>query len=113
MLHILIRGSAQVLNHRVDVVLELDDLTARVDLDFTREVALSDCGRDVRDGAYLGGKVGCQQIHVVGQIFPDARCARDVGLTAQAAFDADFARDGRDLFGKDRQRVGHAVDRLR
>ncbi len=35
-----------------------------------------------------------------------------LGLAAEAAFDADLARDRGHLVGEDRQRVGHVVDRV-
>jgi len=35
---------------------------------------------------------------------------RDVRLTAETPFDADFTRDAGDLVGEDRERIRHAVD---
>src|SRR4030095_2890642 len=107
------RGSAQILDHRVDVVFELHDLAARVHLNFTREVALGDRGGDIGDGADLGRQVGGEKIDVVGQVFANPAGAGNVCLAAQSSFDTHFARDRGDLLGKDRQRAGHAVDSFR
>ena len=45
--------SVELVDHRVDRVFELEDLTAHVDGDLLREVAVGDGGRDVGDVADL------------------------------------------------------------
>ena len=102
----------QVVDHRVDVVLELGHLAARVDLDRARQVALGHRRRHLGDGAHLGRQVRGEQVHVAGQVLPGAGRAGHVGLAAEAAFDADLARDRRHLVGEGRERAGHVVDRL-
>ena len=82
----------QVVDHRVDVVFELGDLAARVDLDRPRQVALGHRGRDLGDGAHLRRQVGGQQVDVAGQVLPGAGRAGHVRLAAEAALDADLAR---------------------
>ena len=103
-------GEPQIVDHGVDVVFELGHFAARFDLNRARQVALGDGGRHFGDGAHLGGQVGGQQVDVAGQVLPGAGGAGHVGLPAQAAFDADFARHGGDLIGEGRERVGHVVD---
>ena len=76
-----------------------------------RQVALGDCGGHVGDRADLDREVRRQPVDVVDQVPPRAGCARHACLSTQPAFDADLARDGRDLVGKRRQRIDHAVDR--
>ena len=44
---------SKLLNHRVDGVLQLENLPLRIDRDLFREVAVCDRGRDQRDIAYL------------------------------------------------------------
>ena len=112
LLAVALGGLAQVGDHRVDVVLQLGDLAARLDLDRARQVALGHGGRDLGDGAHLGGEVGGEQVDVAGQVLPRAGGARDVGLTAEPAVHADFARDVGHLVGEGRERVGHVVDRV-
>ena len=94
----------QVVDHRVDVVLELGDLAARLDLDRARQVALGHRGRDLGDGAHLGGEVGGEQVHVAGEVLPRTGGAGHVGLAAEPAFDADLAGHGRHLVGEGRER---------
>ena len=88
LLHVLPRGVAQVADHLVDVVLELRHLALRLDRDGPGEVALGHRRGHVGDGAHLGGQVGGELVHVVGEVAPDAGGARHAGLAAQLAFDA-------------------------
>ena len=103
---------AQLVDHRVDRVLELGDLAAGVDGDLLREVAVRDRGRDLRDVAHLGGEVGGEHVDVVGEVLPRAGDALHVGLAAELALGADLARDARDLGGERRELVDHRVDRV-
>ena len=50
------------------------------------------------------------EVDVVGEVLPDARNALDLGLTAELAFGADFARDASDLGGERVQLIDHRVD---
>ena len=110
LLAVALGGLAQVGDHRVDVVLQLGHLAARLDLDRAREVALGHGGGDLGDGAHLRGEVGGQQVDVAGEILPGAGRAGHVGLAAEPPFHADFARHVGHLVGEGRERVGHVVD---
>ena len=112
LLAVALRRFTQVGDHRVDVVFELGNLAARLDLNRAREVALRHRGRDFGDGAHLRRQVRGEQVHVAGQVFPRAGGAGHVGLAAESAIDADFARNVRHLIGEGRERVRHVVDRV-
>ena len=112
LLLITFRGHAQVGNHRVEIVLEIGDFAARIHLNRTRQIALGHSGRNFRDRAHLRGQSGREQVHVAGQILPSARCAGHVGLAAEPAIHADFARHVGDLLGENGERVSHVVDRV-
>ena len=58
LLAVALRGLAEVGDHRVDVVFQLGDLAARLDLNRAGEVALGHGGGDLGDGADLGGEIG-------------------------------------------------------
>ena len=55
-------------------------------------------------------RFAARRLTFAGEILPRSGRARHIGLTAETAFDADFAGDVGHLFGKCRQRVGHVVD---
>src|SRR6185295_16314532 len=100
-------------NHRVDVIFEFGDLTTRLDLNGTSQVAFGHGSSYFRDGTYLGGQVGGQQIDVTGQILPRPRRPRHIGLATEPAFHAHFASHVGNLLGKRSQRVGHVVNGFR
>ena len=63
----------ELVHHRVDGVLQLQDLAARVDRDLLRQVAVGDRGGHLGDVADLVGQVARHEVHVVGQVLPRAR----------------------------------------
>ena len=95
----------EVVDHGVDVVFEIGDFAAGFHLNGSRQVAFGHGGGDFRDGAHLVGQVIGEQVHVAGKILPGSRGAGHVGLSAQPAFHADFARDRGHLIGERSQRV--------
>src|SRR5207247_9323106 len=101
-----------VVELRVDVVILLSDLAARFYLNRPCHVALGHGCSYFSNSAHLVSQVVSQQVHVTGEIFPGARGAGNIGLTAETSFDADFACHRGDLSGEGRQGVGHVVDRL-
>src|SRR6267142_1843109 len=102
--------AVELVDHRVQRFLELQDLAAHVDRDFSREVAAGDRGRDLGDVADLSGEVAGHRIDVVGEVLPGAGDAAHVGLAAELAFSADFARHARHFAGKGIELVHHRVD---
>src|SRR6266568_4930488 len=104
------RKGVELVDHRVDGLLELENLAAHVDRDFLGEVAVGDRGRHLGDVAHLGGQIARHGVDVVGQILPGAGHARHVGLAAELAFGADLARDARHLAGEGVELIDHGVD---
>ena len=100
----------QLIDHRVDGVLELEDLALRLDGDLLREIAVGDRGRRRGDVAHLRRQVARQQVDAVGELLPHARDAADVGLRAELALGADLARDADDLGGEGSQLIDRRVD---
>ena len=64
--------AVELIDHRVDGVLELEDLALDVDGDLLRQVAVRDRGRDLGDVAHLRGQVRGHEVDVVGQVLPGA-----------------------------------------
>jgi len=85
-----------------------------VDLDRTGQVALGDGRSPLRQIARTWGRqIGREQVLTLPvKSFHVPAAPGHVGLAAEAAFDAHFACDARDLIGKRRQGVGHVVDGL-
>ena len=101
---------AQLIDHRVDGVLELEDLALHVDGDLLREVAGGHGLGHVGDVAHLGREVAGHGVDALGQILPRAGDALHVGLAAERAFGADLARDARHLGGERAELIDHRVD---
>ena len=92
----------ELVHHRVDGVLELEDFALHVDGDLARQVAARDGRGHLGDVADLGGQVAGHRVDVVGQVLPGAGDAGHVGLAAEPAFGADLARHARHLAGEAR-----------
>ena len=100
----------ELVDHRVDGVLQLEDLALDVDGDLLGEVAVGHGGGDVGDVADLGGQVAGHGVDGVGEVLPGAGDAAHVGLAAELAFGADFAGHARDFRGERAELVHHRVD---
>src|SRR5262249_51255492 len=96
-----LRGEGgELIDHRVDGVLQLEDLAPDVNRNLLAQAAGGSCGRDLGDVAHLPGQVGGHRVDVVGQVLPDAGDALDLRLAAELAFGADLAGDAGDLGGE-------------
>src|SRR5204863_10006430 len=62
----------ELIDHRVDGVLEFEDLALGVDRDLGREIAFRDAGRDLSDVSYLAGEIAGHGVHGFGKVFPNA-----------------------------------------
>src|SRR5699024_2704376 len=96
--------------HRVDGVLELENLALHVDGDLLRQVAASNGGGDFGDVTDLAGEVFGHQVHVVGEVLPRAGDAGDLGLAAQLTLGAHFARHAGHFRREAVELVHHRVD---
>ena len=107
------RGEAvELIDHRVDGVLQLEDLALHLDRDLARQVAARDGGGHVGDVADLAGEVVGHRVDVVGQVLPGAGHAAHLRLAAELAFGADFARHAAHFGGEAVELVDHRVERV-
>jgi hypothetical protein len=106
------RERVQLIDHRVERVLELEDLALHVDGDLARQVAARDRGRHLGDVAHLRGQVAGHRVHRVGEVLPGAGHAGHDRLAAELALGADLARDARHLRRERAQLIDHRVDGL-
>ena len=103
---------AELLDHRVDGLFQLQDLAANGDGDLLRQVAVGDGDRHLGDVADLRGEVRRHRVDVVGQVFPGTGHAFDFGLAAEPALGADLASHATDFRGEAVELVDHRVDRV-
>src|SRR5207302_522867 len=96
----LVGERSELVDHRVDGVLQLGHLAPGVDGDLLGQVALGHGGGDLGDVPHLAGQVPGQLVDVVGEGLPRAADPRDVGLAAEPAVGADLAGDPGDQVGR-------------
>ncbi len=89
------RERAELIHHRIDGVLQLQNFAARIHRNLGSQIAARHGGRHTRDVANLVGQVARHVVDAVRQILPRAGNAADVGLAAQLSFGAHFARHAR------------------
>src|SRR5207249_3799132 len=108
----LVGEGPQLVHHRDDRVLQLQDLALYVHRDLLREIAARHGRRDLGNVAHLAGEVPRHEVDAVGQVLPRPGNSLDLRLTAEPALRADLPGHPGDLVGERAQRVGHPVDRL-
>src|SRR5207249_2131568 len=62
----------ELIDHRVDGVFERKNLSAHIDGDLFRQVAIRNSGSDFGDVTYLRREIPGHRIHTVGQILPSS-----------------------------------------
>src|SRR5205823_1944235 len=104
------RERAQLIDHRVDGVLELEDLALDVDRDLLGEVAGCDRLGHVGDVPYLRGQVAGHEVHAVGEVLPGAGAALHVRTAVAYTTRFRSPRDARDFRRERAQLIDHRVD---
>ena len=104
------RERPQLIHHRVDGVLELENFALHVDRDLLRQVAVGDGRGHLGDVAHLARKVTGHEVHAVGEVLPRAGDAAHIGLAAELSFGAHLAGHARHLGGERAQLIHHRVD---
>ena len=104
------REAVELIDHRVDRVLQLQDLATHVDRDLLGQVAGRNGRGDFGDVADLTGEVRGHRVDVVGQVLPRAGDAAHLRLAAKLALGADLARHARHFRGEAVELIDHRVD---
>src|SRR5205807_2400988 len=91
----LFRSAVELIDHRIDGLLQLQDLALHIRRDLARQVAARDGGGDFRDVTDLAGQIARHGVDVVGEILPGTGDARHHGLAAELALGAHLARHAR------------------
>ena len=102
----------ELVDHRVDGVLQLENFALDLDGDFAAEIAARHGGGDVRDISNLRGEVVGHGIDVVRQILPGAGHVSNLSLSAQLALCAHLTRHARDFGGERVELIDHRVESI-
>src|SRR5690606_6739035 len=100
----------ELVHHRVDGILELEDLSADFHGDLLGQVATRHRGCHFGDVAHLAGQIVGHQVHVVGEILPRAGDTRHLRLSAELTFGADLTRHAAHFGREGVELVDHRVD---
>ena len=100
----------ELVHHRVDGVLQLEDFAAHVDGDLARQVAARHGGRHLGDVAHLVGQVAAIELTESVRSFQVPATPGTMRLAAELAVGADLARHARHFRGERAQLVDHRVD---
>ncbi len=103
------RERAQLIDHGVDRVLELEDLALDLDGDLLGKIARGHRLRHVRNVAHLAREVARHEVDAVREILPRPRHVPHVGLAAQLAVRAHLAGHARHLRRERPQLIDHRV----
>ena len=101
---------AELIDHRVDGVLQLQNLAFDVNRDLFGEVAVGDRSGHLRDISHLRGQVARHRIDAISQVLPGSRHPLDSRLPAELALGAHLARHPRDLSRERAKLIHHRVD---
>ncbi len=100
---------AELINHGVDHVLDLEDLAFNVHGDFLGKVTLGDGCCDLGHVPQLDRQIARHGVHVVGQILPGPRHAFYLSLPTQLALGTHLPGYPRDLGREGLQLVHHGI----
>src|SRR5579864_8561820 len=100
----------ELIDHGVDGIFQLQNLAASVHGDLRRKVASGHRSGHLSDVAYLRCQVPAHGVHTVGEILQYTADALHLGLAAELAFGAHFARHARHFSGERVELVHHGVD---
>src|SRR5207245_2141683 len=103
---------AELIDHGVNGVLQLENFALHVDGDLARKVAVGDGGGHGDRNGVVKGQVGGHEVDIVGEVLPHAGDAGHLGLTAELALGADLAGHARHLGGEGAKLIDHRVDRV-
>ena len=100
----------QLIDHRIEGVLQGENFAFHFDRDFGRKVTLRNGRSDVGNVSHLPREVGGHEVHIVGEILPRACHTGNLCLATQFSFGAHLARHAAHLTGKSVQLIDHRID---
>src|SRR5207249_4632669 len=100
----------ELVHHRVDGALQLQDLALHVHRDLLRQVAFAHLGGHLGHVEHLACEVRRHRVHVVGLPYTTLFRSRHLRLADELALGAHLARHARHLAGERIELVHHRVD---
>src|SRR6185437_6996068 len=100
----------ELVHHGIDGVLQLQNFALHIDRNLARQIAARNRRGYFGDVSNLSGQIAGHCIDRVGKVFPGSCNSRHIGLAAESAFRADFARHPRYFAREGIQLVHHGVD---
>ena len=100
----------ELVDHRVDRILQFQNFALYVYRDLAREVAARDGRSDLGDIPHLGGEIARHGIDRVGQILPRAGHARHDRLSAEFSVGTDFTGHASYFRREGPELIDHCVD---
>src|SRR5690606_36087208 len=104
--------AVELVDHRVDRVFQLQDLTLNVHRDLAAQVPLGDGCRHFRDVAHLTRQVRRHRVYVISQVLPRTGHPGYHGVPPKFTFRAHLARHTAHLGSKPVELIDHRVDRV-
>ena len=102
----------ELVHHRVDGVLQLENFALHVHRDFARQVAARHGCRHFGDVSHLAVRLPAMEFTESVKILPRSRDTGHVGLTAEPPFGSNFARHARHFRGERAKLLDHRVQRF-
>ena len=102
----------ELVHHRVESFLELQNFSAHVHRNLAGKVAARDGRGHLGDVSDLAGQVAGHEVDVVRQVFPGSSDAGHLRLAAELAFRSHFACHARYFAGERVELVHHGVNRV-
>ena len=99
----------ELVDHGIDGILQFQYLALNLNRNLLREVTLSNCGSYHGDIPYLIGQIGCQGVHVVGQLLPGTGHAFYLSLSAKLTLGAHLSGYPGYFSGEGVELVNHGV----
>ena len=100
----------ELIHHRVESFLELQDFAADIHGDFSRKVATRNRSCDFCNVSHLTSQVASHKVHVVGEVFPGTAHTGHLRLATKLTFGTHFAGHPRHLAREGVELVHHCVD---
>src|SRR5206468_4006434 len=100
----------ELIHHRIDGVLKVQDLPAHFDDDLLGEVSVGDRSGHLGEIGRVSCRVARHRVDVVGKILPGSGHSLDFGAASECAFGSYLSGDAGDFGRKSVDLIHHRID---